>query len=166
MTDKEIKEVIEIMNDAVNVDDLRINFINYEKNSQVGISIKEIIDILNYQQAENEEMITHIECLKKECDEWHKTAELNEKGISKLRTLLEESRNQCAKFNELTEKALNLCDDKDTTINGLFETIKDWEKAYEGARYLAYKEFADEIKLIPGLITRKKIGKLLREKGW
>ena len=137
-----------------------------ERNKDGGVYLPDLLRIIDNQQSEKEAMITHIECLKKECDEWQKAAELNEKGIIKLRTLLEESQNQCAKFNELTEKALNLCDDKDTTIKGLFETIEHWEKTCEGARYLAYKEFADEIKLIPGLITRKKIDKLLREKGW
>lgn len=56
MTAKEVKDVINIMNDAKNVDFLRINFINYEKHSQVGISVNEIIDILNYQQAEIERL--------------------------------------------------------------------------------------------------------------
>ncbi len=137
-----------------------------ERNKDGGVYLPDLLVVIDSQQAEKEAMITHIECLKKECDEWHKTAELNTKEFIKLQALLEKSRNQCAKFNELVDKSLKLCDDKDNTINGLFETIKDWEKAYEGARYLAYKEFADEIKLIPGLITRKKINKLLREKGW
>ena len=56
LDEKEIKDVIEIMNEAENVDDLRISFINYEKHSQVGISVKEIIAILNYQQAEIERL--------------------------------------------------------------------------------------------------------------
>ena len=55
MTDND-KEIIRVMNEAENVDDLRINFINYEKHSQVGISIKEILDFINRQQAEIERL--------------------------------------------------------------------------------------------------------------
>lgn len=133
-----------------------------ERNKDGGAYLPDLLRIINEQQSEKEAMLSHIECLKEECNEWHRTAELNAKGIIELRALLEKSQKQCAEYGELVEKTLNLCDDKDTTIDGLLETINDWQKLYKGSKRLV----CDEIKLIPGLITRKKIDRLLKEKGW
>ncbi len=133
-----------------------------EKNKDGGVYLPDLLRIIDKQQSEKEPMITHIECLKKECDEWHKTAEFNVEKIIKLQALLEKSQKQCDELSKLVEKSLKLCDDKDATINRLFEIVEDWQKLYEGAMRLA----CAEIKLIPGLITRKKIDRLVREKGW
>lgn len=119
-------------------------------------------EIINRQHSEKEEMTAHIKCLKKECDEWHKAAELEAEKAGKLRASLEKRGSQCDEFEKLVKKALTLCDDKDAQMDRLFEVVEEWKKAYEGARRLA----CEEIKLIPGFITRKKIDKLLREKGW
>lgn len=84
--------------------------------------------------------------------------------INRQKTEIDELRNNCEEFNTLIEKALALCDDKDSTIDGLFETIESWEKTYETARSLAYEEFARELKSTSRLITRKKIERLLKKK--
>lgn len=133
-----------------------------ERNKDGGVYLPDLLRIIDNQQSEKEEMTAHIECLYKKCDEWHKTAELKAKEVIELRSLLERSQNNCDKLNELVEKSLNLCGDKDKTIDGLFETINDWQKLYEGSKRSA----CAEIKLIPGFITRRKIDKLLKERGW
>jgi hypothetical protein len=73
-------------------------------------------------------------------------------------------REHCETLLSINDRTLDLCDDKDDTIKGLFETIENWEKLYEGAKYLAYSEFARELKCTSGLITRRKIDNLLRKK--
>lgn len=49
MTDKDI---IQDMNTAEIIEPLRIHFISYEKHQSMGISVKEILDIINRLQAE------------------------------------------------------------------------------------------------------------------
>lgn len=133
-----------------------------ESNKDGGVYLPDLLRIIDKQESEKEAMMAHIECLKEECDKWHKLAKLESEKVSKLRALLEKRESQCDEFEKLVKKALTLCDDKDAQIDRLFEVVEDWKKAYEGARRLA----CEEIKLIPGFITRKKINRFLKEKRW
>lgn len=65
MTDKEI---IQDMNTAEIIKPLRIHFISYEKHQSMGISVKEILDIINRQQAEIEKFERVISYLEGVCE--------------------------------------------------------------------------------------------------
>lgn len=82
--------------------------------------------------------------------------------IKSQETEIEKLRNNCAKFNSLVERAFALCDDKDKQLETLFEVIERWKKICKKERFLAYREFARELKLSSFLLTHKKINRILK----
>lgn len=118
-----------------------------EEDKTYDITIERVLTVIENQLAEIEDYSHSIENLTKD--------------NLRLRKTLEKRTDQCDQFEKLVEKALACCDDKDSQLDRLFEVVEDWKKACENTRRLAY----EEVKLIPGCITRKKINKLMKEKG-
>lgn len=129
----------------MNYEDIKLFQTDIKENDRKSVTFSReffdnLVDFVDKQQSEKEAMITYIECLKQECDKWHKSVELEAEKVGKLRASLEKRGSQCDEFEKLVKKALTCCDDKDAQIDRLFEVVEDWKKAYEGARRLAYEE--------------------------
>ena len=82
--------------------------------------------------------------------------------INRQQAEIERLRNQCFKFSSLVERAFALCDDKDKQLETLFEVIERWKKICKNERFLAYIEFARELKISSFLLTHKKIDRILK----